>query len=66
MAPTRLRRWLAGAAVASGLALAAAAVAIGPLDAVLRDRNRNVVVLAWDEQLIDPIDPMPAILGYAR
>ncbi|WP_460713486.1 metallophosphoesterase [Lysobacter terrae] len=42
-------RWLQLTAVACIVAIAAAVVALGPLDVALRDRNRNVVLLAWDD-----------------
>lgn len=49
MAWARSRRSLALAALACGGVLVAAVVALGPLDLVMRDRDRNMVVLGWDD-----------------
>lgn len=43
------RRIARGAALLAGGVLALAGVALGPLDLALRDRDANVVLLAWDD-----------------
>ncbi|MFD0738767.1 metallophosphoesterase [Lysobacter koreensis] len=44
------RRIAGGVAVLAGTLLVLAGVALGPMNRVLRDRDRNVVLLAWDDQ----------------